>query len=53
MITFETCTRINELQIYFQSYLSSENSLKENCFIINEIIRQHNCLAIKDMNLYI
>jgi len=50
MITSENCTRINELQIYFQSYLSAENSLEENRFIINEIIRQHNCLTMKDMN---
>jgi len=52
-ITSETCTRIKELQTCFQSYLSAENCLDENRFIINEILRQHNCLAIKDINIYI
>lgn len=48
-ITSETCTRINELQTCFQSYLSFENCLDQNRYIINEIIRQHNCLALNDM----
>jgi hypothetical protein len=53
MITSETCTRINELQTCFQSYLSAENCLNEHRFIINEIIRQHNCLGMKEMNFYV
>ncbi|CAF2779178.1 unnamed protein product [Rotaria sp. Silwood2] len=40
----ETCTRYNELQTCFRSYLSTENCLSENRFIINEIIRQHDWL---------
>jgi hypothetical protein len=41
LVTPETCTRINELQICFQTYLATENCSDENRFIINEIIRQH------------
>lgn len=40
LINSETCTRINELKICFQTYLDDENCSKENRFIINEIIRQ-------------
>ncbi|CAF1557875.1 unnamed protein product [Rotaria magnacalcarata] len=45
-ITHETCTRFDELQQSFQSYLSTEHCLNENHFIINEIIQQHNCFSL-------
>jgi hypothetical protein len=44
MITSETCTRRDELQLTFQSYLSSEDCIEENRFILNEILRQHHWL---------
>ena len=44
-ITSETCTRCDELRTCFRSYLSAENCLHDNRFIINEIIRQHNWLS--------
>ena len=43
--TYETCTRCNELRTCFRTYLSTENCLYNNHFIINEIIRQHSCLS--------
>ncbi|CAF3840991.1 unnamed protein product [Rotaria sordida] len=45
-LTHENCSRYDELQACFQSYLSTENCLHENRFIINEIIRQHDWLSM-------
>ncbi len=42
--TCKTCTRTNELQIYFRSYLSGENYLIDNQYIIKEILRQNKWL---------
>jgi len=49
IITSEICTRIDELQTSFQLYLSAENCLNENRFIINEIIRTHKCFSTNDI----
>ena len=35
----ETCTRIEELQAIFRAHLYAENCLKENRFVLNEILR--------------
>lgn len=42
----ETCTRYDDLEQCFRSYLSAENCLNENRFIINEIIRQHKSFSV-------
>ncbi|CAF0848276.1 unnamed protein product [Adineta ricciae] len=44
-ITPETCTRIDELQTTFRSYLSCETCLHQNRFIIAEIIGKHSCFS--------
>jgi hypothetical protein len=51
--TCKTCSRANELQLYFRAYLSAENCLNDNRFIINEIIRQHNWLSFDNLITYI
>ncbi|CAF0789617.1 unnamed protein product [Rotaria sordida] len=52
-ITSETCTRIDELQTSFRAHLYAENCLKQNRFIINEILRQHCWLSTNDMPFYL
>ncbi|CAF0942716.1 unnamed protein product [Adineta ricciae] len=46
-ITPETCTRIDELQTTFRSYLSCETCLHQNRFIIAEIIGKHSCFSFE------
>ncbi|CAF4349213.1 unnamed protein product, partial [Rotaria sp. Silwood2] len=52
-ITSETCTRIDDLQTVFRAHLYAENCLKQNRFIINEILRQHCWLSTNDMPFYL
>ncbi|CAF3364249.1 unnamed protein product [Rotaria sp. Silwood1] len=52
-ITSETCARIDELQTVFRAHLYAENCLKQNRFIINEILRQHCWLSTNDMPFYL
>lgn len=46
MITFETCTRISDMQICLETYRLADECLDENRFIINEILRANTWLKI-------